>query len=160
MTGPATLRREHPLRGGMTNAGLVSRVGETVRRPARPTGEATQALLDHLSQVGFDGAPRHLGTDDQGREVLTYIPGRAPIAPTPPWALRDEALVSVAELLRRYHDAAESFDPNAYAWSHAVPARFRDGLVSHNDPNLDNIIFREGRAVELIDFDLYVSKPE
>ena len=27
-------------------------------------------------------------------------------------------------------------------------------LVSHNDPNLDNIVFRDGRAVALIDFDL------
>jgi thiamine kinase-like enzyme len=26
--------------------------------------------------------------------------------------------------------------------------------VSHNDPNLDNIVFREGEAVGLIDFDL------
>ena len=28
------------------------------------------------------------------------------------------------------------------------------GVVSHNDPNLDNIVFRDGRAVALIDFDL------
>jgi hypothetical protein len=154
VSGPATLRRERTLLGGLTNAGLVSRVGNTVRRPNRPTGESTRALLDHLQETGFDGAPRYLGTDEHGREVLTYIPGRAPIVPTPDWALRDGALVSVAELLRRYHDAAQGFDASRHAWSHSVPARFRDGLVTHNDPNLDNIIFREGRAVALIDFDL------
>jgi len=27
-------------------------------------------------------------------------------------------------------------------------------LISHNDPNLDNVVFREGQAVAFIDFDL------
>ena len=61
------------LHGGITNAGLVSRVGDTVRRPWRPTSPATHALLDHLERVGFDGAPRFLGVDDRGREILSYI---------------------------------------------------------------------------------------
>jgi len=34
-----------------------------------------------------------------------------------------------------------------------VPAAFRDGTINHNDRNLDNVIFRGGRAVALIDFD-------
>ncbi|MEK8169329.1 hypothetical protein NKH77_04555 [Streptomyces sp. M19] len=33
------------------------------------------ALLAHLHEVGFRAAPRPLGIDDQGREVLTYLPG-------------------------------------------------------------------------------------
>ena len=154
MSSQTTARQEVLLSGGTTNAGLVSRVGDTVRRPDRPTGESTQALLDHLQQVGFDGAPRHLGIDGRGREVLTYIPGRAPIAPAPSWALTDAALVSVAELLRRYHDAVEGFDATGYRWGHAIPPQYRDGVITHNDPNLDNVIFRGGRAVALIDFDL------
>ena len=140
------------LHGGTTNAGLVTRVGDTVRRPWRPTSPATHALLDHLERVGFDGAPRFLGVDDRGREVLSYIAGEAAIVPYPGWALTDETLISVAELLRR--DAAASFDPSGHDWPAAVPAAFRDGLVSHNDPNLDNVIFAGGRAVALIDFDL------
>jgi hypothetical protein len=142
------------LHGGTTNAGRVTRVGDTVRRPTRPTSPATHALLGHLEQLGFDGAPRFLETDDQGREVLSYIEGEAAIEPYPDWALTDEALVSVAELLRRYHDAAASFDLTRHTWARAVPAVFRSGLASHNDPNLDNVIFRAGRAVALIDFDL------
>jgi hypothetical protein len=148
--------REEPLPGGTTNAGRVSRIGDTVRRPDRPAGASTRAVLAHLERVGFDGAPRCLGIDALGREVLTYVPGRAPIAPTPAWALTDEALVSVAELLRRYHDAVQSFDDAGLRFDHNVPARFRGSapLIAHNDPNLDNIIFRDGRAVALIDFDL------
>jgi hypothetical protein len=142
------------LHGGTTNAGLVTRVDDTVRRPLRPTSAATRALLDHLERIGFDGAPRYLGVDDSGREVLSFIPGEAVIAPYPDWALTDQALISVAELLRRYHDAVASFDPSGHRWPHPLPRRFRQGLVSHNDPNLDNVIFDDGRAVALIDFDL------
>jgi hypothetical protein len=146
--------REVPLPGGLTNAGRVVRLGDTVRRPRRPTSAATQALLDHLEKVGFSGAPRFLGIDDDGREILSFIPGEAAIEPLPTWALTDDALVGVAELLRRYHDAAASFDGSVLSWSHAVPAAFRSSLVCHNDPNLDNVIFRGGRAVALVDFDL------
>src|SRR3954466_10925699 len=142
------------LGGGLTNAGRVSRVGHTVRRPWRPTSSATWALLDHLERVGFDGAPRFLGVADRGGEMLSFIPGKAAIEPYQHWALTDDALVSVAELLRRYHDAAASFDAAGHSWPEFVPAEFREGLMSHNDPNLDNIIFSEGVAVGLIDFDL------
>ena len=142
------------LHGGLTNAGRVARVGNTVRRPRQPTSAATWALLDHLERVGFDGAPRFLGVDDRGREMLSFIPGEAAIEPVADWALTDEALVSVAELLRRYHEAATSFDPAGHSWPDFVPAPLRGGLVSHNDPNLDNVIFAGGVAVGLIDFDL------
>src|ERR671924_2395830 len=101
---------EELLNGGLTNAGRVSRIGNTVRRPRRPTSPSTWALFDHLERAGFDGAPRFLGVDDRGREMLSFIPGQAAIEPYPEWALTDDALVSVAELLRRYHNAAASFD--------------------------------------------------
>ena len=140
------------LHGGLTNAGRVTRVGDTVRRP--PSSAATWALLEHLEGAGFDGAPRFLGVDDRGREMLSFLPGEAAIEPIQDWVWSDEALVSVAELLLRYHDAASSFDAAGHVWPDFVPAQFRDGLVCHNDPNLDNVIFAGGVAVGLIDFDL------
>jgi hypothetical protein len=146
--------REVLLEGGFTNAGLVTRVGDTVRRPRHATSPAKHALLEHLERVGFDGAPRFLGIDERGREVLSYIPGEAVIEPHAAWALTDEALVGVAELLRRYHDAVATFDASAHRWPSPVPEAFRSGFVSHNDPNLDNVIFSGGRPVALIDFDL------
>lgn len=145
---------EEVLLGGSTNAGLVTRVGDTVRRPLRPTSDATRALLDHLERVGFEGAPRYLGVDNRGREVLSYVHGQAVLKPYPSWALGDEALVSVARLLREYHSAVASFEFQGHDWPHPLPTRFRGGIVCHNDPNLDNIIFVGGQAVALIDFDL------
>ena len=67
--------------------------------------------------------------------------------------LTDTALVSVADLVRRYHLAVASFDPAGYAWPRPIPSRFRTGLVSHNDVHPANLVFRDGRAVALIDFD-------
>jgi hypothetical protein len=145
---------EELLSGGLTNAGLVTRVGATVRRPQGATSLASRAVLGHLERVGFDGAPRFLGIDDQGRETLAYIPGVAAVEPYEHWALTDEALVSVAELLPRYHEAVASFDPGGHVWPEFVPPEFQDGVISHNDPNLDNVIFCDDRAVALIDFDL------
>src|SRR4051812_26062211 len=106
--------REVVLEGGTSNHGLVVRVGDTVRRPPSPA--AVQSLLRHLESVGFDGAPRHLGTDEHGREVLSWIDGEAAIVPYPAWALTDTALESVADLLRRYHRAVRSFDPTGLDW--------------------------------------------
>src|SRR5918998_1398138 len=151
---PGVTEPEVPLPGGVANRGLVVRVGDTVRRPLRSTSPAAHALLRHLEDVGFAGAPRFLGVDEQGREVLSYVPGSTVLPPYPAWALTDEALVSVAELLRSYHSAVAGFDPSPYPWPTSPPASFRGELVGHNDLNLDNVVFRDGRAVALIDFDL------
>lgn len=142
------------LLGGTANRGLVVRVGDTVRRPLRASSTATHALLRHLEQAGFDGAPRLLGIDSQGREVLSYLPGETVTAPYPAWSMTDEALDSVARLLRSYHEAVADFTPSGLEWAEPVPPAYVDGLISHNDPNLDNVVFRDGVAVALIDFDL------
>ncbi len=145
---------EVPLLGGTANRGRVHRVQETVRRPLRPTSPAIHALLRHLEEVGFDGAPRLLGVDERGREVLSFIPGEAVTAPAPGWGLTDAALHSVGQLLRRFHDAVAGFDPSPYTWPDSPYPPFDRGGITHNDPNLDNVVFRDGRAVALIDFDL------
>ena len=141
-----------PLPGGTANRGLVVRVGDTVVRPTAPCRPATHALLDHLSKVGFDGAPRVLAAGPV-TETLTYIDGQAAVPPLAENTLTDDALVSVADLLSRYHLAAASFDPSGYRWPRPIPSRFRTGLVSHNDAHPANLVFRDGRAVALIDFD-------
>jgi Ser/Thr protein kinase RdoA (MazF antagonist) len=142
------------LEGGTANRGLVVRVGDTVRRPRPVCADGVHALLDHLARRGFRGAPSFLRYDAQGREVLTYVEGEVPTAPPPAWALTDDVLVAVARLLRAYHDAARGFDAWGYDWPLRVPEAYRGDLVTHNDPNLDNVVFRTGRPVAFIDFDL------
>jgi len=142
-----------PLAGGTANRGLVQRIGTTVRRPRAPAAAATHALLAHLATAGFDGAPRLIAADSS-TETLTYINGRAAVPPLPGDLLTDMALASVAELLRRYHQAVATFDPAGYCWPRRLPARYTTQLVSHNDVHPANLIFRDGRAAALIDFDL------
>jgi Phosphotransferase enzyme family len=145
---------ETVLHGGTANRGLVVRVGDTVRRPIRSSSPAVHAVLDHLEKAGFDGAPRFLGTDSDGREVLSYIPGQTVVPPYPSWAMTDAALASVARLLHRYHQAIADFSGTGLTWVEPVPAAYTTGLVGHNDPNLDNVVFVGEEAVALIDFDL------
>ena len=68
---------EVPLSGGRLTAGVV-RVGDTVRRPTGPHSPFVHRLLRHLDAVGFEAAPRLLGVDEQGREVLSFIDGWVP----------------------------------------------------------------------------------
>src|SRR5207245_2859525 len=100
---------EERLPGGNLSS-RVMRVGATVRRPVGPWTPAVHALLNHLHAVGFDGAPRVLGLDDAGREILEYIPGEVA------WDERhhqllgaDQAVQQAGALLRRFHDAVADF---------------------------------------------------
>jgi hypothetical protein len=84
---------EIPLAGGDVTEGVV-RLGDTVRRSAGPHSPVVHALLTHLESVGFEGAPRFLGIDGSGREVLSYIDGEVAGRPRPPWIADETRLAS------------------------------------------------------------------
>jgi hypothetical protein len=142
-----------PLRGGTANRGRIIRIGDTVHRPRGPQSAAVHQLLAHLAAAGFAGAPRVLESRPD-TEVLTFIPGVAAYDPMPEWALTDAALASFVSLLRDYHRCVESFDGATLQWQRSVPMRWRGQLISHNDLNPANVVFRDQAAVALIDFDL------
>jgi hypothetical protein len=156
--------REVPLAGGDVTEGVV-RVGDTVRRPRGPWSSAVTAYLHHLERVGFAEAPRFLGVDGHGRDILEFIPGEVPSQPVvESWAARESVLVRVAELLHRLHEASASFEaPPGAVWfgddlpvelPPEVPTKPPADIVSHFDVTPQNVVFREGRPVGLIDFDL------
>jgi hypothetical protein len=144
---------EEPLAGGVAHPGEVVRVGDTVRRPAGPHTSSIFALHQHLVDAGFDGVARPLGLDERGRETWAFIPGDVPIPPFPAWSMTDDALASVARLLRRYHDAATAFDASAYDWSEEMADPQGGPLVVHADACPENVVFQGGQAVALLDFD-------
>lgn len=146
---------EVPLAGGFANAGKVFRVGDTVRRPASEHADAVHELLTHLERVGFEGAPRVLGFDEHGREVLSWVPGttyqkgpglRSPVIPPP-------ELASLGQLIRSYHAAVEAFEPSSDASFAYHPRSAKGTLIAHRDLCLENVVFRDGRAAAFIDFD-------
>lgn len=149
------LVEEIVLAGGVANQGSVVRVGDTVRRPRGRHSDAVAELLRHLEQVGFEGVPRCLGTDDRGREVLSWIPGDVPLPPFPDWAISEEALISVARLLRGYHDAVDGFVAShpGLLWSTELADPAGGSVLCHNDICPENVVFRGGRAVALLDLD-------
>jgi hypothetical protein len=53
----------------------IVRIGDTVRRPLRPFSLTVQAYLAHLRDARLTGAPLPFGVDEQGREVLSFVPG-------------------------------------------------------------------------------------
>lgn len=105
---------EEPLAG--TNMTAVVRVGDTIRRPRKPSSEAVQTLLRHLHDAGFDGCPEPLGFDEQNREVLSYVDGQGGLVPLQAEAVSDRGLREHARLIRRFHDAAADFPLTGCLW--------------------------------------------
>ncbi|MDT4925762.1 MAG: hypothetical protein QOG01_3475 [Pseudonocardiales bacterium] len=148
---------EIELPAGDVTVGVV-RVGDTVRRPHQESSDRVADYLRHLESVGFEGAPRYLGRDAQGRDALTFLDGDVPGDPVPHWAAADHVLPGVARLLRRLHDASDGYvaPPHVLVPGRPVP-RFPEDearIVSQRDVTPQNTVFRVGVAWGLIDFDL------
>lgn len=144
---------EEPLGGGIANAGQVVRVGSHVLRPSSPHSGSIHAFLQTVRQAGFEGAPEPVGIDDDGRERLVFIEGEVPVPPYPEWGQSDIALASTAELLRGLHEAAKGFDPRDLKWNDGLADPVGGAVVCHNDVCLENVVFRDGVAVALLDFE-------
>lgn len=142
------------LHGGVANAGAVIRVGDHVVRPANPHSTSILRMLVRLAESGFTGASVPVGIDPDGRERLVFIPGDVAIPPYPAWAQSDAALASIARLLRQLHDVSTTvaFDGDA-TWSAEMADPVGGEVFCHNDVCLENVVFRDGQAVGLLDFD-------
>ena len=131
---------EHSLPGGWVTSGVV-RIGDTVRRPLATNAVFAQRLLRHLELVSFDAAPRHLGVDEKGRQILSFIEGDVPSdCRAAVWS--DAELGAIASLLRRFHDATSGAEVASGA-----------EVVCHNDFGPWNLVWRHGLPVGVIDFD-------
>lgn len=149
---------ELALPAGDVTVGVV-RIGDTVRRPHQPASAAVADYLAHLEAVGFVGAPRFLGRDRQGRDVLTFLDGQVAADPVEQWAAADRLLFGVGRLLRALHDASDGWSPSVdLSPPPGRPApRFpadEPRVVAHRDVTPQNTVFRDGAAYGLIDFDL------
>ena len=146
------------------------RVGDTVRRSSDRWSTAVVDLLQHIERAGFDGAPRALGFDEQGREVLTFIEGVdgrgtefLPIEGgrfdlrLPDFVWRDDVLVHLGGLLRAYHDAAATFPWAGRDW--CFEPREPVETICHNEVFPANTVFRDGVPVAFIDWDTATPGP-
>jgi Ser/Thr protein kinase RdoA (MazF antagonist) len=143
-----TSSAEHVLEGGNV-ADVVVRVGSTVRKPAGPATAAVEALLDHLADVGCQGAPRSLGRDEFGRHILEYVPGEMAYSLPP---LTASELHRLGEFIRELHDAVQSFQPPSVPQWNVVIAPDRQDLICHHDLAPWNLVRDRDRWV-FIDWD-------
>jgi aminoglycoside phosphotransferase (APT) family kinase protein len=144
--------RDQPLLGGVANAGAVTRRGDLVLRPATKFTGTTQRFLARLRAVGFDGAPEPRGIGPDGREQLRFVEGEVAVPPYPRWAQCDDALVSLVNLLRRYHDAAAQVGVEG-EWNPEGADPEGGPIVCHGDVCLENVVFRSRAAVALLDWE-------
>lgn len=148
-----------PLPHGDVTDGVM-RVGDTVRRPVGPHSSLVHDALSFLEHQGFDGAPRYRGIDGSGREILTFVEGEVAWRPWPAWIADDGRASSVARLLRRLDDVMQGYGiPDTYVpepepLGAPVSIDAAPHFISHRDVTPENVVFRDGNAHALIDFDL------
>jgi hypothetical protein len=130
--------QEVALKGGMSTPGVV-RVGDTVRRPLKDTSVFVHDVLRHLERKDFDRAPRFLGIDEKGREMLTYISGNVP---QQVGGFQKEQWLAAARLLKRFHDATTDCE-----------CKGECEVICHGDPAPGNYVLRDGMPFALIDFE-------
>jgi hypothetical protein len=97
-------------------------------------------LLLHLEQCGFEGAPRYLGIDHKGREILSFIEGWAP--PHNGFQLSEEAVRAGARLVRDVHDLTQG-----------TPFAAGSEAAAHRNLSQPNFIFRDMVPIAIIDWD-------
>ncbi|MGW5359523.1 phosphotransferase [Actinopolymorpha pittospori] len=137
---------EHHLAGGHVNT--VVRVGDTVRRPMPERAAYVHDLLRLLDHYHWTGAPRYLGTDTDGREILTHLDGHVAWEPAqPPAVWSEDSLVKVTKLVRQFHDLSAGTD-----------LAEDQEVVCHNDLAPRNTVYRREaaglRPYAFIDWDL------
>lgn len=126
------------LTGGRSTAEVVM-IGKTIHRSARPNAEFSHRLLILLEQKNFKGAPRYIGLDDKGREILSYIDGVVPKGGNE-WTMAQ--MIKVVKMMREFHDASAGNE---------LSGNFE--VVCHNDLAPWNVVLRNDSPVALIDFD-------
>lgn len=110
------------------------RIGDTVRRARTENTALVQRVLCVLEEAGAAWAPRGLGIDELGREVVSWIPGDTA-------TLGGEIdLVALAGIVRQLHDLTDGMV---------------DGFdcVIHGDLQPRNVVVRDGAPVGLIDWE-------
>jgi hypothetical protein len=138
--------QEERLTGGFINE--VVRVGETVRRAGSQISHFAPRLLLLLEERGWTGAPRYLGIDEQGRQILSFVEGIVPSGNDVPETFKtDGSLAAVARMVREFHDLTAGSDLAG-----------DEEVVCHNDLSPKNTVYQEQdgvmQPVAFIDWDI------
>ncbi len=144
---------EEPLEGGNSNPTVV-RVGDTVRRAASSSTATVHTVLNHLANRSYP-APRALGIDGQGREILTFIPGECVHPNNLDLLATDESMNRIGRLIFEYHEAQADYTapPGADWRSEGRDPTGSTEVIAHNDLAPWNLVAGPG-GWTFIDWDL------
>lgn len=131
------------LTGG--NWSAVVRRGGAVHRSAGSWTPTVHLLLEHVHARGITWLPRPLGTDEQGREVLTFLPGVVPAYPMPAWVWTNEVLTTAGGWLAQLHAASANFDTTNAVWQ--LPSHEPVEVICLNDVAPYNMVFDDARQL-------------
>ncbi len=137
---------EEPLGGGQTPG--VVRVGDTVRRPARPNSDEIHDALRYLRQRGARWVPEVLGYDESGREVLRWAPGEPTWMRHRYWWGTDEDMARIGALVRELTDLLS-----------AHPAAQDGRILTHGDLGPWNVVASNYGELVVIDWDSLELRP-
>lgn len=137
------------LYGGFMNTPVKK--GNVVYRPIRKNSDTIHRLLQHLHKKRITWVPEYHGCDDEGNEILSYIPGDVPHN-MPKWIWNESILVDIAQRMRLFHDATVDFNSKNCIWE--LPQSEPVEVICHNDFAPYNCVFENRRFVGLIDFDV------
>jgi len=134
------------------NLGGVHRIGTTVHRPVGYWTPAVHDLLHYL-----DGrlahVPRVHGLDEQGREVLDFLPGKV-LAPTT--MLSEAQLISLVSWTKAFHLAVAGFKHGGpwRSFPMSMQISSRQVFIGHNDIAPYNSCFSGDELRGVFDWDL------
>lgn len=130
------------------------KIDNTVHRQTGPWTPTIHSLLNFLQSKGFKYSQKVLGFDEQGREVLEFLPGEAA---TRPWSLRlleDDGLVQAAKVLKSYHTVVKDFQPPKDAeWRIGKVLPKPGQIIRHGDLGPWNSLWQKDKLTGLIDWD-------
>ena len=132
----------------------VTRIGDTIRRPTNRWTPAVHSLLRHVEKSGLPEVPRVMGTDDCGREILSFLSGEVACRPWPDVLLGDDGLTQIGAFLRRYHCVVEDYVPPEGTEWHVPELTWQPGqTIRHGDLGPWNTVWDNGNLTGVIDWD-------
>ena len=141
--------------GGTMNQ--VVKIGDTVRRQVKGN-PMLHSYLQYLEKVGMTGVPRFLGMDKQGREILSYIPGKTAESHdlfSHPCLHSDQAICDMAHFMRRLHDVSVGFLKTALesGWTNPQLNGVDYETICHGDAAIWNFVLVNDKIAGIFDFD-------
>ena len=116
----------------------VTRIGNTVRRPEKKNSEYITQILKFLEQKQFKYSQRHLGKDNQNREIFAFVKG---FVPPDLGDTTDPQLHSFMKIVREFHDLSMDF------------VKSDELVLCHDDLSPCNVVFQDNNPILIIDWD-------